>query len=80
MLFKAENEHSWETPLVSVPLVPQSRSLWVIPPHTQVKVDIRSQEEGAADEAAEGNSAAPPAITGAWIGELPLHPGSTGEY
>lgn len=35
------------------------------PPHTQVRGDIRSQGEGAADEAAEGNSAAPPAITGA---------------
>lgn len=42
------------------------------------------EEEGAADVALEESNTAPPDITPdktrAWIGELPLHPGSTGEY
>lgn len=63
---------------------PQNRSLCVIPPHGQVRGHTRRQEEGAGDVASEGSSAAPPAIapdkTRARIEELPLHPGSTGEY
>lgn len=84
MLLKTENEPSQKTPRASAPLTLQNRSLCAIPPHRQVRGHMRSQEEGAVDVALEGSSAAPPAITldktRARIGELPLHPGSTGEY
>lgn len=63
MLFKAKNEGSQETPRTNAPLTPRYRSLSAIPPHRQVRGHMRSQEEGAADVASEGSSAAPPAIT-----------------
>lgn len=50
-------------------------SLRAIPPLWQVSGDIRSQKEGAANVAADGSRAAPPAITRARLAELPPAPG-----
>lgn len=50
---RAENP-SWETSRASAPLLHHNRWLCAIPPVRQVRGDTRSQEEGAADVASEG--------------------------